>query len=471
MDSEKTKEIQVINMLVLRNEPGVPLYLEIYRQLREQIEDGTLRAGERLPSKRALASQLGVSVNTVDSAYGQLQSEGFVEVRPRSGFYVAVIDTLLRLSRPAPDRDAPAEKKDSAAIDFAPGGVSREKFPFTVWQRLLRSCLSDPSSLSRADPQGDPGLRAAVARYLFEARGVRCDAGSVVIGAGSNSLLSMLGYLLPRACTLAVENPVYNKAYLLFAHMGHAVVPAEIDKQGVLVEPIEALDNAVLYTTPSHQYPLGVSMPMGRRVKLLNWAVHGKSRYILEDDYDSEFRYDAHPVPSLQSADRNGRVIYLGTFARSVAPSLRISYMVLPPDLLALYRREYRRFGSQVSTLEQAVLREFINQGCFETHLNRMRVYYRNKRRRLLDALAPLGDSLRVIGEAAGHHLTVKSERGLTERELCRRALESGVRVYPISPYFMGPCPYEGKVLLGFGGLSDREIADGAARLCRAWTI
>ncbi len=455
-------------MFVLSEGAG-PLYLRLYRQLRAQIEDGTLDAGDRLPSKRALASHLGVSINTVDAAYGQLLSEGFVTARPRSGFYVQPIEALQRLAPPEPEAAEQPCAEGPALIDFAPGGVAREKFPFSVWKRLLKSALEDPASLRRAEPQGDPGLRRAVAAYLHAARGVNCSFEQVVVGAGTDSLLSMLSYLLPDHCVMAVEDPVYNRAYRLFARMGHPVRPAQIDRQGVLVEPLEDLRCALLYTTPSHQFPLGIAMPMGRRAKLLNWAGRGQARYVLEDDYDSEFRYDARPVPSLQSADENGRVIYLGTFSRSVAPSIRVSYLVLPPSLLPLYQRDYAGFACAVSTLEQAALREFLRQGYFETHLNRMRVCYRAKRARLLEGLAPLEGQLRCIGEAAGCHLTLQAQNGLSEGELCRRALEAGVRVYPISPYFMGPCPYEGKVLLGFGALSQDAIDEGARALCKAW--
>ena len=455
-------------MVILPND-DTPLYVAIYRQLRQQIQSGELSAGTKLPSKRAMALQLGVSVNTVDGAYSQLQSEGFVESRPKSGFYVCAIDTLQKLALPRQPQIRPAARERDAAVDFHPGGIAREKFPFSVWHRLLKDALEDPCSLERTGPQGDEGLRQAVADYLHAARGVACSTGQVVLGAGTDNLLSMLSYILPEGCTMAVENPVYNQAYRLFARMGHPVLPAEIDRQGVLVELLEHLDNVVLYTTPSHQYPLGVSMPMGRRAKLLNWAGSGRFRYIIEDDYDSEFRYDARPLPSLQSVDRNGRVIYLGTFSRSVASALRVSYMVLPPDLLEVYTAQYTRFSSQVSTLEQLALREFLVRGHFETHLNRMRVFYRNKRRLLVEALAPLSDRFRIIGEAAGHHLTMQSVAGLSEAELCRRALQHGVRVYPVSPYFMGPCPYSDMVLLGFGTLSNDEIRRGAAALIDAW--
>ena len=455
-------------MLLLSDQDG-PLYLSIYRQLREQIQSGQLAAGTRLPSKRALANELQVSINTIDGAYGQLQSEGFVESRPRSGYYVLGIESVQNLSLPHRTVSSPPPRSQAPVIEFHPGGVAKEKFPFSVWQRLLRGALSEPDALRRTEAQGDPGLRQAVADYLYAARGVRCTVDQVVLGAGTDALLSMLSYILPNDCTMAVENPVYNRGYRLFARMGHRVLPAEIDRQGVMVEPLEQLDHVLLYTTPSHQYPLGLSMPMGRRARLLNWAGQGAFRYILEDDYDSEFRYDARPMPSLQSIDPNDRVIYLGTFSRSVAPALRLAYLVLPPQLLTLYRQEYSGFACQVSTMEQRALREFLIRGHFETHLNRMRVYYRAKRKALVEALAPLDHTMRIIGEAAGHHLTMQSKTGRTESELCRLALDHGVRVYPISPYFMGPCPYDGKVLLGFADLSDRQLQDGAAALCEAW--
>ena len=451
-----------------------PLYLQIYRALRQEIEAGQRRAGDRLPSKRALAAELGVSVNTVDGAYGQLLSEGFVEARPRSGFYVCPIDTLQRLTMPEPAQDAlPQPAPDPVEVDFAPGAVDRAHFPHAVWRRLLKAAWNeyDPALLRAPDPQGDPGLRQAVARYLHDARGVNTDADHLVIGAGTDSLLQMLSFLLDDACTLAVENPVYHRGYLLFSRMGHPVLPVDVDAEGPCPDRLEGLDNLILYTTPSHQFPLGIRIPMGRRTRLLNWAGAGRFRYILEDDYDSEFRYGARPLPSLQSMDRNGRVVYLGSFSGSLAPSIRIACMALPDPLLLLYRRRCGGFSSAVSGLEQAVVREFLLQGHFETHLNRMRVIYKNRRQRLLAGLAPLGDTVETAGEAAGLRLTLHHTGGLSEAELCRRALAAGVRVYPISPFFIGKMPpaYEGRVLLGFGGLTDAEAERGAALLCEGW--
>lgn len=459
-------------MIVLSRQAGEEsLYTQLYSALRDQIITGEQKAGQKLPSKRNLAQSLNISVNTVDAAYRQLESEGYIQVRPRSGFYVCQIGELAPHIETAALPQMPRQQINQVQVDFSPGGIAEEKFPLRRWQQLLRLCAEDPAALKRTPAEGDPGLRAAIAAYLYRARGVRCDPEQVIIGAGSESMLSCLSYLLPNSCAFAVENPVYNRAYRHFERMGHRVVPAEIDHSGVLPEPLEALEEAVLYTTPSHQYPLGLCMPMGRRIQLLNWCSRKPFRYVIEDDYDSEFRYDTKPIPSLQSIDRHGRVIYLGTFSRSVSPGLRISYMVLPEVLLRLYRQVYQDFGTAASSLEQMVLREFMLQGDFERHLNRMRVYYKGQRSYFLQQLTGLGDVVEPIGEAAGHHLAVRIHNGMKEAELCRSALDQGAKVYPISGYFMGDMPamYEKKILLGFGGLSRDEIGRGVQLLKQAW--
>ena len=298
-------------MIVLSREPGGPsLYQQLYRQLRGQIARGELQAGQKLPAKRAMAQQLNISVNTVDGAYRQLESEGYIAARPRSGFYVCQIEALAPHSTaPAPTAAAPV-RAAPVAVDFSPGGIAAEKFPLRRWQQLLRACVEGLQILSRTPAAGDPALRSAICQYIFEARGVRCTPAQMILGAGTDSLLQRLSYLLPNRCAFAVENPVYNQAYRLFARMGHPVVPVEIDHSGVTVEKLEQLDEAVVYTTPSHQYPLGLCMPMARRAQLLNWCSRGAFRYVIEDDYDSEFRYDSRPVPSRASTAAGGSFIW-----------------------------------------------------------------------------------------------------------------------------------------------------------------
>ncbi len=459
-------------MIDLNEKKQMPLYESVYRQIREEIGSGQRKPGEKLPSKRALAAQLGISINTVEGAYRQLESEGYIEARARSGFYVLPLAVLHPGMAPEP-RISRTPPPITPEIDFAVGAVDEALFPMTVWQRLTRASLNSPGILQRGDRLGDPGLREEIARYLARARGVRCDPAQILLGSGTDSLLRTLGSLLPDSCTFVVENPAYHKAYAHFSRMGHRVTPAQMDSKGVVVEALQALDNAVVYTAPSHQYPLGFAMPMGRRTALLAWCAGGRFRYVVEDDYDSEFRYDARPLPSLQSIDRAGRVIYLGTMSGVIAPSLRISYMILPPALLQRLRERRDPYSCNVPTLEQYTLREFMRQGYFEKHLNRMRVCYRNRRRELLDLLRPYENRLRVIGAQAGSYALVQVENGLDEQALCASALQLGVRVWPISPYFMGqvPAPYSASVLLGYGNLTKDQMRRGVALLAKAWGL
>lgn len=449
------------------------LYMRLYHDIRRRIRSGALKEGEKLPSKRALAQSMGVSVNTVDAAYAQLCAEGFVVSRERSGFYVCQIDELARPELVLPPKEEKPAEDRKVEVDFSPSGLAADLFPYATWRKLMKNAFNeyDETLLKRADTQGDAGLRRAIAAYIWNARGVQADPDSIVVGAGSSDLMQILSFILPGQWTLAVENPVYNPAYRFFEAAGHKVLPVDVDRQGIPTEPLEGLDPALVYATPSHQYPLGFSMPIARRIKLLNWAAGGTSRYIIEDDHDSEFRYGERPIPSLASIDEGGRVIYMGTFSRSVSPALRIGYMVLPQPLLELYRRQWHGLPSAVSSFDQRVLRDFMDGGHFERHLSRLHQRYKTRRDELTAALAPFGSRLKIVGDNAGCHLTVKLAGGMSQQEMCDRALALGVRVYPVSAYFIGRMDpmYESKVLLGYGGLTAEDIEKGAKLLLRAW--
>lgn len=452
------------------NDSHTPLYIQITRHLKQQIRTGALPAHAKLPSKRSLAGHLGVSVTTVESAYSQLVSEGFVESRPKRGFFVCEIEPLL----PAAAEPAqPAAKADGAAeplVDFSPGGIDTRHFPYTTWRRLLRACFdeADATLLQNAPAQGLFSLRESIAQYLAQARGVRCQARQIVIGAGTEHLLQILSYMLDSSWTIALENPVYNKAYHMFSRMGHSVLPLYVDEKGLPVSPLGALSHTAVYTTPSHQFPLGVSMPISRRVQLLNWAKSAPDRYIIEDDYDSEFRYDAKPLPSLQSIDDHGRVIYLGTFSKSIAPSLRIGYMVLPEALLPLYQAQYAQFSCAVSRFEQQVLDAFLRQGAFETHLNRMRKLYKEKRKTLVSALeVAFPHSLQYQGEQAGHHVLVHLPGMADGGALCRAAMAAGVKVYPLRPISSALCRPPTRAMCCWDTVrSAKRRYSGASRCC-----
>lgn len=449
------------------------LYMRLYYDIRHRIQTGAFTVGQRLPSKRSLAQSMGVSVNTVDAAYAQLCAEGFVVSRERSGFYVCQIDELKRPEMPQKAKPEAPVSGIKTEVDFSPAGLAADLFPYATWRRLMKNAFNeyDETLLLRAPAQGDQGLRRAISAYIWNARGVQADPDSIVVGAGSSDLMQILAFILPGQWTLAVENPVYNEAYRFFEAGGHRVLPVDVDRQGIQTKPLSDLDPAVVYTTPSHQYPLGFSMPISRRIKLLNWAAAGKDRYIIEDDHDSEFRYGGRPIPSLASIDEGGRVIYMGTFSRSVTPALRIGYMVLPQPLLERYHERWQGLPAAVSSFDQRVLRDFMEGGHFERHLSRLRQRYKTRRDELTSALAPFGKSLKIVGDNAGCHLTVKLTNGMSWQEMCRRAMDKGVKVYPVSDYFIGAMDpiYESKVLLGYGGLTSEEIAQGARLLLSAW--
>ena len=454
-----------------------PLYFQIYLHIKREIHEGRLKAGERLYSKRKLAESLGVSVNTVETAYSQLLSEGFIEARPKSGYYVCQIDEL-NFVRNAGKRGLAKggeDKTETDIIDFSTDGVDWERFPYNTWIKLIKGCFNEynPGILKSPPPEGDYELRKAVAGHIYRYRGVSCSAGQIIIGAGMDNLLNIICGLLGREYSVIMEEPVYRESYSVFKYNGHRVGLIPVDGEGLMTDRRPSVGKAAVYITPSHQFPLGMTMSAARRVKLLNWASAAEGRYIIEDDYDSEFRYNSKPIPAVQSIDGNGRVIYLGTFSKTIAPSVRISYMALPPGLMDEYNRRFTKFSTSVSALEQEVIAAFINGGHYERHLNRMRKLYGEKRAVLLEELGKLGDAISINGENAGHHLALRLKNGPGEEKMTELAAENGVRVYPISPYFINGTPenYENTVLIGYASLPKERITEGVERLRRAWGI
>lgn len=455
---------------------GAFLYVEIYEFIKQEITEGNLKYGEKLPSKRSLASHLSVSVNTVDAAYGQLVAEGYLEASPKRGYFVCQIDTyLLKQKNRVLEKNTKKIETRPIKIDFSPNAIDQRIFPYEAFRKIFKSTFNeyDSSLLNKPEIQGEMELRNALVELLYRSRGVRCRVEQIIIGSGTDHLLQILGLLWGKNKSVVLENPVYLKAYNIFEKMGNPVISIDIDEKGIQIEPMQSFSDVAVYVTPSHQFPLGMSMPIDRRIRLLNFANQDDGNYIIEDDYDSEFRYNEKPLPSLQSIDNNGKVIYIGTFSKSIAPSFRISYMVLPEALLKAYLEIADAISSPVSSLEQKMIGAFISDGVFEKHVNKMRKVYKGKRIVLLNALKELGNRVKMTGENAGHHLLVQLDNGLTEQAMYSRALAQGVRVYPVSPYFIHGLPekYKSMVLLGYGSLTDQQIFDGIGILKDAWDL
>ena len=456
-------------MLISENSKE-PIYRQIYNEIKEDIIKGVLKSDEKLPSKRRLAENLCVSVNTVDTAYSQLACEGFIYSLPKKGFFVSKVGEIISL----PKKQNEVSVKNSADIqskfdiDFSPSHTDSGSFPFNTWRRLLKNSCENFKFLKTVPPKGYLPLRESIARYLKSARGFECSPENIIICPGTDHALQMLGGIFPKTHIIGLENPVYGNAYKIFKSSSNRVITIDTDKNGVDISQLEKRNVSCIYVTPSHQFPLGFSMPIAKRIELLNWAYeHGK--YIIEDDYDSEFRYNSKPLPSLASIDKNGRVIYIGTFTRCVAPSLRISYIVLPPEPMTHYEKKFSFISCGVSPLEQRGLTEFMDGGYFESYINKTRKIYKTKREFLISQLKILGKKAFVSGEKAGHHILLKYDGKLSENEMILRAKMRKVKIYPVSSYYINGNPPKSSVILGYGGLNEKQICEGVKRLAQAW--
>lgn len=459
------------------------LYEQIYEHIRQEIREGKLLAGERLPSTRSLAEYLQVARSTVDYAYEQLLSEGYIEARPYRGYFVCPIEELLSLEEGSfflsEKKTTPEAKKQICDIhagekylyDFSPNGIDMSGFPFGVWKRITKNILTDANSelFAQGEPQGDLDLRVTISRYLHSSRGVNCLPEQIVIGAGNDYLLMLLEKILGRHVRIAMENPTYKRAYRIFKSFAYDIVTVDMDEYGMKVSQLKEKDVQVAYVMPSHQFPTGTVMPIGRRAELLRWAAMQEGRYLIEDDYDSEFRYRGKPIPSLQASDEHDKVIYIGTFSKAIAPAIRVSYMVLPKPLLEKYRRDCYFYSCTVSRIDQRILNEFIRDGYFERHLNKMRKFYRGKHEVLLEALKPFEKKFKITGEHAGLHLLLTAKGTISEKELVQKAKEQGVRVYGLSDSMVDEAEGRATILLGYGALSTAEILEGIECLKKGW--
>lgn len=451
------------------------LYQQIYEYIRQEIRTGKLPKNEKLPSTRSLAEYLQVARSTVDSAYSQLLAEGYITAKPCKGYFVCGIEDLVDLSDSQPEkqivreerRDAPP-KEGHIKYDFSPHGISMKNFPFATWKKITREILVDANSemFALGNPQGDAELRNTIGRYLHSSRGVNCNPQQIIIGAGNDYLLMLLEKILGRHIPIAMENPTYRRAYQVFESFGYQIEVLPMDENGLSVEALELSRAKVAYVMPSHQFPTGTVMPIGRRLELLKWAEQEEGRYLIEDDYDSEFRYRGKPIPSLQASDRSGKVIYIGTFSKSIAPAIRVGYMVLPMTLMEIYKENCGFYASTVSRIDQRILNEFIKNGYFERYLNKMRKIYRDKHDFLLEQMKGLEKDFVISGENAGLHLLLTSRYGISGKELLEKAKGQGIRLYGIAGT---DHPYGNTVLLGYGALRKEEIEQGIALLKKAW--
>ena len=454
-------------MIDLQGGAKAPLYEKIYEYIKNEIVGGKISKGEKLPSTRLLAEQLAVSRSTVEMAYNQLLAEGYIVSEACRGHFVCDIRELYHLER----KEVPMRKKvqvkaeKKAYIDFSPYAIDTKHFPYNVWRKLHRNVLLDDKEemLLAGDGQGDMGLRSAIADYLHQARGVNCSPSQIIIGAGNEYLEILLVQLLGKEKRVLMDEPTYLQAYRTFSNMGYEVKTAGIGEKGMTIEQVQKAKPDIIYIMPSHQFPLGIVMPLKERLELLQWASEEEGRYLIEDDHDSEYRYRGKPIPSLQSIDHSERVIYLGTFSKSIAPSLRISYMVLPEHLTEVYQKRCSFYSTTVPKIEQEVLKAFIQEGHFGRHLNKMRALYKTKHDFLVGELKKRSWVAKIKGEHAGLHVLVQVRTKLSEEELCGLAEEAGVKVSGILEHYIHKDEMQKYpiLLIGYGKLNEDEIKKG----------
>lgn len=477
--------------IVLDHQAKIPLHQQLYDELRQAILTGRLLPRQKLPSTRMIARSFGISRTTATQSYARLQSEGYLETTVGSGTYVCAqlpddlmqsisVPTLARsqqLTVPLSRYGATLaqtpfmlQPEPELPISFRYGRPALSAFPLKLWRKLLsRRCCAEPSWLDYATNfQGYLPLRQAIAHYLCRSRAVQCQPEQIVITNGTQQGLDLILRLLIEAGdVIAIEEPGYLSARRIFQSHGAKLIPIPVDASGLVVEQLVHPAIRLVYVTPSHQFPIGSTLSLPRRLELLTWAQQ-TGALILEDDYDSEYRYGDCPIPALQGLNQNDSVLYLGTFSKVLFPALRIGYLVLPHNLVTLFAQAKWLHDRQLPTLEQQVLTDFIVEGYLESHIRKMRSRYDRCRQVLVQELnAQFGNQIVIFGEKAGIHLMVRLHTQLSNEEITARAAKVGVGLMSAQPQYLGS-DGSGEFIFGYGELNETQIRIGVQRLAQA---
>ena len=480
--------------IALDSNSSIPLHQQIYEELRQAILKGRLSPGSRIPSTRALSKSLGISRFTVTQSYDQLSSEGYLETIVGCGTFVCkqLPDDLL-YSAPIESSSKVAQRSiklsgygriliyadnvpkindSSLTINFRFGRPAFDQFPIELWRRLLsRYCSADLNWLDYStDPLGYKPLREEITRYLSRSRAVNCEPDQILITNGTQQALDLiLRLLIEPEEIIAIEDPGYESARLIFQTHGARILPISVDESGLIVNQLQkfsSLNIRLVYVTPSHQFPTGAILSLPRRLQLLAWAQENGT-LIIEDDYDSEYRYDGRPIPALQGLDRNECVLYVGTFSKVLFPSLRIGYLVLPKSLVSIFTRAKWLNGRHLPILEQQVLTDFIQAGHLERHIRKMRALYDRRRQALVQALKThVGKKATILGEKAGIHLMVGLQTDLTDEDIIQRAAKVDVGMISATSHYLNP-ESKGEFIFGYGELTKQQLQEGIRRLAQ----
>ena len=420
-----------------------PLYEQVYKHIKSDIISGILSPNEKLPSKRSFARNNGISTITIQNAYDQLISEGYVFTVPKKGYYVANINEMSRVPAGTSiklDIKIP-EKPAKFRFDLSNNKINPDNFPFSIWAKLLRETMSERSrELMEVSPTGGIyELRAAIADYLKSFRGMLVDPDQIVIGAGTEYLYGLLIQILGKNKKYCIENPGYKKLAQIYKQYHIECAFADIDDSGISVDSLHKSGADIAHISPNHHFPTGITMPANRRYEVLAWANEEAGRYIIEDDYDSEFRTNGKPLPTLFSIDACEKVIYMNTFSKSLTPTIRISYMILPVHLANIFYSRLSFYSCTVSNFEQYTLASFIDRGYFEKHINRMRLYYIRQRKRLISCIenSSLKDKCEIIENKSGLHFLLRLRTDIPDEVLKEKMKESGIKIQSLSEFYL----------------------------------
>lgn len=471
------------------------LYEYLYKQIKQDIVTMKLAPDEKLPSKRALSKQLNISTITVENAYSQLMAEGYIYSIPKSGFYVAAIQaedmTMKPLDRLSIQRqekskeqfslksqknwkDNPTvsnnENMDDYFADFVNNATPSENFPFPTWTKLMRETMSENSKnvMIKSPSAGVYELRTAIAEHLYQFRGMVVEPEQIIIGAGTEYLYGLIIQLLGRNLKYAVEDPGYQKITRIYQANEVSCVHVPLDEHGVDVRKLEESGADILHISPTHHFPTGIVTPVSRRYELLSWASKSGKRYIIEDDYDSEFRLLGKPIPALQSIDVSEKVIYINTFSKSLSSTIRISYMVLPDSLMEQYQRNLSFYACTVSNFDQYTLAKFIRGGYLEKHINRMRNFYRTLRDSILTGIKQHKKypQVHIKEEDAGLHFLLEVETELDDSQLIECAESAGIHISCLSQYYYNQEHEATRTfVINYTGIEAEHVQEAVGRL------
>lgn len=465
----------MIFIKINRNDTKKYIYQQIYHQIKEAILAKKLLPDEKLPSKRMLAKDLDVSVNSVSNAYEQLLAEGYIYTFERKGYYVEAIKHFISPKELTMQAHFPEDLKEKETVDRE-GWLSLSHmtadismFPFKEWMKCEKMAIQyHEQELSNISHHQGPYLvRKTIARLIAVSRGVDCEPEQVIIGPGTQPLIRQIMDMQPKGTKAAIENPGYFRLYQQLKDMSISLIP--LDEKGVDIKKVEEINPNFLFITPSHQFPTGTIMPISRRLELLNWAVNHERAFIVEDDYDSEFKYGTDNIPSLQSLDRHQRVIYTGTFSKTIMPGLRVSYLVLPPGLLREYNQHYSNWIQGSNSLSLFTLHYFIETGEYSKYVKRMNSHYERKRELLVQELSrQFKRNITIQNIQAGLHFLAEFKTIQTYEEIKERARQKKLEIYPLTRFILEKQPSDkGKIvlILGFASIHPKEIPEAVRRL------